>query len=68
MKNDGKWQLYINILTQLINLYNHTYYNTIGMKPVDVNFSNKYLILNKFNKRMLKNRVIKHFKYKIGNR
>ena len=59
---------WINMLPQLINLYNNTPHSTIGMRPVDVTFSNENLILNKLKNRMLKNRGIKHSKYKIGDR
>jgi hypothetical protein len=36
-----KW---IDILPKLVHSYNHTYHNTIKMKPVDINLKNQEIV------------------------
>lgn len=60
--------VWINILPELVELYNNTYHNTIGMKPADVNSNNEQLLLDRIRNKIFKNRVAKPPKYKVGDK
>ena len=60
--------VWVNILPDLIKLYNNTPHRTIGMKPINVNMSNEKIILNKIHSKLIQNRKLKPLKFKVGDR
>lgn len=58
-----KW---LSLLPKLVNTYNNTFHRTIGMKPVEVNFSNEKLILQKIMKTRYNVRVLR--KFRVGDK
>lgn len=59
-----KW---LDLLQKIVQNYNNTRHRTIGMKPIEVNKNNEFLIL----KRLIKNRklkVIKRSKFNRGDK
>ena len=44
--------VYMNRVDNIINKYNHTYHDTIKMKPVDIN-SSTYINFDKIMKKMV---------------
>ena len=62
LQDNHKW---INILSSLISSYNNTKHQTIGMKPKDVNPTNKAEVVKRFR---YKNISVKNQKFKIGDK
>lgn len=47
----GKFKWIDGLLYEVVNVYNHSYHRTIGLPPAQVNDCNKWLLMQRFNKK-----------------